>query len=244
MLVAIVVVALSLALSGESSECQSECRDLVFPSFQCKASFEFVFVLLQIRGIGSLPSSPDRRDCNRDTLARSLETLCTSECASSLSTFASCTADVKFFLFAGQNLSNTIPLYCSRHADGTFCPVKLLEESTGTSPVPLCTPGLPNTCNNSTCQESYRRLSSRLGCCGGTLFTNPSSPLSRFEQYFTACNATLEDSCEPASLEVVEPISSPEPTSSPEPASGSGAGQVLYLSILLIVAASLLSTII
>ena len=72
-----------------------------------------------------------------------------------------------------------------------------------------------------TCQESYRRLStSRLGCCGGTWFANP-SPLSSFERFFNSCSVTLDEQCAPAS----------------------GAG-VLYLSMLLVVSASLLSTII
>ena len=66
-----------------------------------------------------------------------------------------------------------------------------------------------------TCQESYRRLSSRLGCCGGTWFANP-SPLSSFERFFNSCSVTLDEQCAPAS----------------------GAG-VLYLSMLLVVSASL-----
>ena len=116
------------------------------------------------------------------------------------------------------NVTDMLQTYCTRHADGTFCPLKILEESTGTLPVPLCTTGLPNACNT-TCQESYCRLSSRLGCCGGTWF----APLSSFERFFNSCNVTLarEEQCAPAS----------------------GAG-VLYLSMLLVVAASLLSTII
>ena len=231
MLVAIVVVALSLVLSGESSECQSGCRNAFNFSYECIPPLEF---MLSFRF--RLAENGKGRDCDRDTVARSLDILCSSLCIPSLRNTATCQ------IFPRPNVMELLQLYCIRHADGTFCPVKILDESTDTSPVPLCTPGLPNTCN-STCQESYRNLSSRLGCCGGTLFTNSISPLSQFERFFDACNVTLDNSsCIPASLSIPTSISSPEPTSSPKPASGSGAG-VLYLSILLVVAASLLSTI-
>ena len=224
MLVAALVVLSSLFFSGVSSAdgvCEIGCRNLVIPSQQCLTAVTVLTRMFQ--GI-SLTLNPDTVDCNRDTAAFSLEQLCTRECLSTYSTFFTCTNNI-FGTPNGVNITEVSQTYCTRHADGTFCPLKILEESTGTSPVPLCTPGLLNICN-STCQESYRSLSSRLGCCGGTWFTNP-SPLSGFERFFNSCNVTLEEQCEPASL----------------PLSGSGAG-VLYLSMLLVVTASLLSTII
>ena len=242
MLVAIVVVALSLVLSGESSKCQSGCRNIAIPSYQCVPTFNFMESFFRFR----LAENGKRRVCDRDTVARSLDILCSSQCIPSLPNYLTC--NDRFFprpnaIKSRQNVIESLQLYCSRHADGTFCPVKILDESTGTSPVPQCTPGLPNTCN-SNCQESYRNLSSRLGCCGGALFTNSISPLSQFERFFNSCNVTLDSSsCIPASLSMPTSISSPEPKSSPKPASGSGAG-VLNLSILLVVTASLLSTIV
>ena len=72
------------------------------------------------------------------------------DCLSSISTYYTCT---------GPNISNTIQLYCSRHADSTFCPIKIMEESTRrTSAGPLCsTQSYPNTSCNSNC-EDYRLL--------------------------------------------------------------------------------------
>ena len=221
MLVAALVVLSSLFFSGVSSAdgvCEIGCRNLVIPSQQCLTAVTVLLGMFQ-NGI-TRTLNPDTVDCNRDTAAFFLEQLCTRECLSTYPTFFTCT-----FSTTTVNVTEILQAYCTRHADGTFCPLKILEESTGTSPVPQCTTGLPNTCN-STCQESYRSLGSRLGCCGGTWFTNP-SPLSGFERFFNSCNVTLEEQCEPTSL----------------PPSGSGAG-VLYLSILLVVTASLLSTII
>ena len=243
MLVAIVVVALSLVLSGESLECQSGCRNMIIPSYQCDTNFQFVRFLFIFRMV----LAGKRTVCNRDTVAGSLDILCSSECISSLPTYLSCNFD----FFSRRNVIESLQFYCSRHADGTFCPVKILDESTDTSLFPQCTPGLPNTCN-STCQESYRSLSSRLGCCGGTYFSGPTSLFPFYERFFDSCNVTLDNSsCKPVSLPMTTSISSPEPTSislleptsSPKPASGSGAG-VLYLSMLLVVTASLLSTIV
>ena len=220
MLVAALVI-ISLFFSGVSSAdgvCETGCRNLVLPSTECSTAFNPLLIMFQ-NGI-TRALNPDTVDCNRDTAARFLEQLCTRECFSTFPPFYTCV--IVNVLGTTVNVTDVFQTYCSRHADGTFCPLKILEESTGTSPVPLCTPGLtglPNACN-STCQESYRRLSSRLGCCGGTWFANP-SPLSSFERFFSSCNVTLEEQCAPAS----------------------GAG-VLYLSMLLVVAASLLSTII
>ena len=117
-----------------------------------------------------------------------------------------------------REVNITLTLLCTRHADGTFCPVKLLEAANGNPLLPTCARG--GGCN-STCQQSYRSLSSTLGCCGSSWFDNPIFTGINDVRFFDSCNVTLDGLCEPAS----------------------GAG-VLYLSMLLVVAASLLSTII
>ena len=209
------LVIISFLFSGASSAdgvCETGCRNLVVPSTECSTAFDALLTIFHSGITRAL--NPDTVDCNRDTAARFLEQFCTRECFSTLPPFHTCT--ITNIFGTTVNVTDVLQTYCTRHADGTFCPLKILEESTGTSPVPRCTTGLPNACNT-TCQESYRRLSSRLGCCGGTWF----APLSSYERFFNSCNVTLEEQCAPAS----------------------GAG-VLYLSMLLVVAASLLSTII
>ena len=120
---------------------------------------------------------------------------------------------------AGEVEANrTLTLFCTRHTDGTFCPVKLLEAANGDPILPTC--AREGGCDN-TCQQSYRRLSSTLGCCGSSWFDNPFYTASSGVSFFNSCNVTLDGPCEPAS----------------------GAG-VLYLSMLLVIAASLLSIVI
>ena len=218
----------SLALPGvplsvAEGECRNGCRSMVIPTAQCQ--FHLSLILINDLNGYKIP-------CKRDALARLLDIFCT-DCLSSISTYYTCT---------GPNISNTIQLYCSRHADSTFCPIKIMEESTRrTSAGPLCsTQSYPNTSCNSNC-EDYRLLSSRLGCCGGTWSSNYA--LSGFKKYFDFCNVKNESSCEQVSGAGVPFFNSCNMTlDGPcEPASGAG---VLYLSMLLVVAASLLSTII
>ena len=215
----VVVIISSLALFGVSlaaaeGECQSDCRNMVMPSAQCQLAHLLSFSYGTNLNVYKMP-------CKRDTLARSLDIFCSSDCSSSISTYYTCTGRTPWIIGQNINISYVIQLYCSRHADGTFCPFKILEESTSAGP--LCsTQSSPSTSCNSKC-EDYRLLSSRLGCCGGTWSSDSShyGPLSGFKKYFDYCNVKLERPCERVS----------------------GAG-VLYLSVLLVVAVSLLSTII
>ena len=124
-------------------------------------------------------------------------------------------------IYACLNLLDAFALQCTRHADGTYCPVKLLEEAAvmnGTvSLVPPCVQ--TNMCD-AACQTTYRTTSAGLGCCGGTWFASPSSPLTNtLGRNFATCNVTLEDACS-------------------TPTAGAAS---IYLSTLLVVALILLS---
>ena len=221
MIVALVIIISALTISGvaPASECQMGCSTLTVPTGQCIQAYTDAFQQLvriyqnQISFIGNLT------DCNRDTMNRILDTLCSRDCLSSFVTHRICTRLGTNLLQQGElEVNTTLTLLCTQHADGTFCPVKVLEAANGDPLLPTCARG--GGCD-STCQQSYRSLSSTLGCCGSTWFDNPISTIPSGVPFFNSCNVTLDGPCEPAS----------------------GAG-VLYLSMLLVVAASLLSTII
>ena len=227
MIVALIVVISALIISGvaPASECQMGCSSLSIPTGQCLRAFDdamlqFGSILGNQRNfIGNLT------DCTRDTMSRLLDTLCSSQCLSSFVTHRICTRLGTTLLRQGElEVNYTLTLLCTRHADGTFCPVKVLEAANGDPLLPACARG--GGCD-STCQQSYRNLSSTLGCCGSTWFDHPVFPADSGVPFFDSCNVTLDGPCEPAS---------------PTAGLASGAG-ALYLSMLLVVAASLLSTI-
>ena len=169
MIFAVAVIFSGLVLSGVSSqsagECQPDCRNFDFPPTRC------VNAAVIVNNMFNRLSTTLDPYCNRsrDTVERLLEIACSTECLSAFQGALPCFSARDGYLDE-LSLNRTLQVYCPRHEDGTFCPVKVLEEATGTPqrPVPLCAPDAPGQCN-STCQESYRNLRSRLGCCGGTL---------------------------------------------------------------------------
>ena len=216
MIVALVVIISALTISGvaPASECQMGCSTLTVPTGQCTQAFNDALQQVGRFFQNQRAFTGNLTDCDRDTMGRILDTLCSRDCLSSFVTHRICTR-----LEVGEaEVNATLTLLCTRHADGTFCPVKVLEAANGDPLLPTCARG--GGCD-STCQQSYRNLSSTLGCCGSTWFDHPLFTTSSGVPLFDSCNVTLDGPCEPAS----------------------GAG-VLYLSMLLVVAASLLSTII
>ena len=104
---------------------------------------------------------------------------------------------------AGEQAANfTLTGLCIRHADSTFCSLKILEVTgPGNAFAPPCAVG--DSCD-SDCQASYLNLSSRLGCCGSSWYDNPAFPSfistpSNVRGQFATCNVTLNGPCEPAS---------------------------------------------
>ena len=199
MLVTFVVIISAVLLSGVSSssdECQLGCNDLSYPPTQCDRLFKDIeFTIYQL----SLILGTDDINCTRATLRAQLETFCSRECLSTFPTYQICLNRA-----VGERIANLTRIgLCTRHADGTFCPVKILEEVTGpgNAIVPPCASG--GSCD-SDCQASYRNLSSRLGCCGSSWYENPVLPtffssLSGVGRLFATCNVTLDGPCEAAS---------------------------------------------
>ena len=219
MIVALVVVISALTISGDcvapASECQMGCSTLTVPTGQCTQAYDDVIQLGRRMLSNQMSFIGNFTDCDRDTMSRLLDTLCSRDCLSSFVTYRFCTRELAV---AELEVNTTLNLLCTRHADGTFCPVKVLEAANGDPLIPTCARG--GGCD-SACQQSYRNLSSTLGCCGSTWFDHPVVTTLNGVRFFNSCNVTLDGLCEPAS----------------------GAG-VLYLSMLLVAAASLLSTII
>ena len=221
MIFALVVVISALTISdvAPASECQRGCSNLSIPPAQCLQAFtDASRQVSRIFHHQEYFYGKKSTDCDRDTMSRLLDTLCSRDCLSSFATHRICTGLGTSQLQQQElEVNRTLTLLCTRHADGTFCPVKVLEATNGNLTLPTCARG--GGCD-SACQQSYRSLSSTLGCCGSSWFVNPFYAYSG-GRFFKSCKVTLDGPCEPAS----------------------GAG-VLYLSMLLVVAASLLSTII
>ena len=216
MLVTFVVIISAVLLSGVSSssdECQLGCNNLSLPPLQCIVwSNDLLF--RTIRRLSSALGTDDI-NCTRATLRAQLENFCSRECLSTFPTYQICVGGA-----AGEQIANfTLTGLCTRHADGTFCPLKIVEEGTGPGNAfaPPCAAG--GSCD-SDCQASYRNLSSRLGCCGSSWYENPALPSfssinnSRVRGLFATCNVMFDGPCEAAS----------------------GATTMMYLSSVLVVA--------
>ena len=198
MLVTFVVIISAVLLSGVSSssdECQLACNDLSYPPAQCMQLFTDIIQTFQRFSL--TPGTVDI-NCTRAILRPLLENICSRECLSTLPAYQICvkraTSEVANFTLTG---------YCTRHADGTFCPLKILEEVTGPGNA-FAPPCASNGSCDSDCQAFYRNLSSRLGCCGSSWYENPVLPtffssLSSVRRQFATCNVTLDGPCEAAS---------------------------------------------
>ena len=229
MLVTFVVFISAVLLAGVSSsdECQLGCNNLSYPPARCLP----LYVDLQFNAIQRFSSvlGTDDISCARATLRAQLENFCSEECLSTFPTYQMCTGVGGA---VGEEIANfTLTGLCTRHADGTFCPLKILEEATGPGNAfaPPCASG--GSCD-SDCQASYRNLSSRLGCCGSSYYDNPgfpgfiSSTPSSVRRQFATCNVTLGGPCETATATATASTS----------ASTSGATTMVYLSSVLVVA--------
>ena len=79
-----------------------------------------------IRRISS-PLGTDNINCTRATLRVQLENVYSRECLSTFPTYRICVSGAD-----SEQTTNFTPTgLCTRHADGTFCPLKIVEEATG-----------------------------------------------------------------------------------------------------------------
>ena len=201
MLVTFVVIISAILLSGVSSssdECQLGCNDLSYPPTHCPLLHDNILFRTIQRFSSALGT--DDINCTRATLRAQLENLCSRECLSTFLPYQICASKA-----AGEQIANfTLTGLCTRHADGTFCPLKIVEEGTGPGNAfaPPCAAG--GSCD-SDCQASYRNLSNKLGCCGSSWYENPALPSfssinnSRVHSLFATCNVMFDGPCEAAS---------------------------------------------
>lgn len=182
----VVLAALVLASAGASPlvERQLLCPTAI-PSMRCQQELsEFQQVQTQVfTNLSTL--TPEQV---RSTLGPLLEVFCSAECLSPILQTLDCTNN-SFF----SELIRV--LYCSRHADGSFCPVKVLSEAaSGGSLVPPC--ATAGSCNSS-CQRSYLEVRGRLGCCTTNWFGTSGIPFISeiVGRFYNICNVTLDNPC-------------------------------------------------
>ena len=136
--------------------------------------------------------SPDSTNRILNSIRTFLNTICSTECLTPTLRAADCVNNE-----AARNL--TANLICSRQEDGTFCPVKVLEEVTrdgSTGILPTCVSG--NSCPPS-CQQSYQEVRNRLGCCAASWYGSSSPFSATLGQNFATCDVPLTNPCTPAS---------------------------------------------
>ena len=236
MLVTFVVIISAVLLSGVSSSSSDKCQlgcdnlNLSYPPIRCMTLYNDVQRTLQ--QFSSIRST-DVVSCSRATLRALLEIFCTRECLSTFPTYQTCVN-----IANGEQVANlTLTGFCTRHADGTFCPLKIIEETTGPDNAFVLSCASGGSCD-SDCQASYRNASGRLGCCGSSWYENPvfsasSSPNpSDIGRLFANCNVTLNGPCEAATATTAAATATTA-TASP---SMSGATTMVYLSSVLVVA--------
>ena len=126
MIVALVVVISALTISGvtPASECQMGCSNLSIPSSECLRTFTDLAQLVPRMISNQEAFIGGFTDCDRDTMNSLLNIFCVRDCLSSFSTYRLCTANQS----AEFEVNASLTLTCTRHADGTFCPVKVLEQ--------------------------------------------------------------------------------------------------------------------
>ena len=197
LIVVVATVALSTAnpLTALSIRQVPSCGGIVLPEHCSQAFNNYVNMVQQIT------NNPDSDTVNRiaDAVGTPLNTICGGECLGPLLAVYECLGNV-----AARNA--TAQLACSRQEDGTFCPVKVLQElqrssQNGGTPalVPSCVTSTSTTCS-STCRQSYIETRDRLGCCASSWFASSSSPYSAtFGRNFVTCNVQLTNPCTPAS---------------------------------------------
>ena len=166
------------------------CGGVVLPELCSQAFNNFINMSQQIVNT----SDPDSVNRLANTLETFLNTVCGGECLGPLLNITECLSNV-----AARNATDQIT--CARQEDGTFCQVRVLQESlqNGGAQVPSCVNSTSTTCS-STCRQSYIETRDRLGCCASTYFANPLSPFSAtLGRNFATCNVELTNPCPPAS---------------------------------------------
>ena len=198
LIVVVATVALSTAnpLTALSIRQVPNCGGIVVPDRCSQAITNYGNMLQQIV---NNPADADTDNRIVDAIGTLLNTICSGECLGPILAVYECLNNV-----VGRN--TTEQLLCARQEDGTFCPVKVLQELQRTSQnggtpvlVPSCVTPTSTTCS-STCRQSYIETRDRLGCCASSWYANSLSPyFTTFGRNFVTCNVQLTNPCTQAS---------------------------------------------
>ena len=217
------LVTLTLLAASPPTTCQlsSKCpnRSVTIPEHCSDAINQFNNLLLKVNNLTSrVTPTQDLPRALSETLAMFqpvFSVLCVDEC-------------LQLLVGCSQNVTEAIKnatyfTTCARAEDGIFCQIKLWQVSL--SPRYLyrllqnCS--TPITCS-SACQQSFRDLKTRMGCCATNYFETPSSPSYYYYKHYLAnCSVPVGTTCNSAS--------------------GIGGTTIVYLNVLLVIAAFLMT---
>ena len=200
-MIVLVVLAATVALSTAnplapllSTRQVPSCGGIIVPMRCSQAIADYTQMLQQIL---ANPTDPDAINRIVNAIGPFLNTICSGDCLGPILAVYECLNNTIYD--AARN--STLSLVCARQEDGTFCPVKVLQELQRTPSVlvPSCVTPTSTTCSSS-CQQSYIETRNRLGCCASSWYGNPLSPyFTTFGRNFVTCDVPLTNPCTPAS---------------------------------------------
>ena len=219
---AVIPLLATLALSAASPLTTRQ----FLPSFQCRnhsiptpqhcsnAINQYLHLSQRFVNLTTLTTPTQDSQTLLDTIAMLqpvLRVVCVGEC---LEPFVGCTqTDTE----ASKNA--TLFTTCARAEDGTFCLVKLWQEIRSFFLFQSCSTFA--NCS-STCQQSFRDLKTRMGCCATNYFETPSSPLKiLYDTKLANCSVPVGTPCNSASK--------------------TGGATIVYLNVVLVIAVFLLT---
>ena len=168
----LVILALSTASPLTTRQFNFQCRNHSIPTPQHCSDAINQYLHLSQRFINlTSPTTPTQDpQALSETIAMFqpvLGVVCTGEC---LEPFMGC------FRTVTKAIKNEMLFrICAQAEDGTFCEVKLLQETESERSILPQNCSTPGTCSAS-CQQSFRDLKSRLGCCATNYYETSSSP--------------------------------------------------------------------
>ena len=217
------LVTLTLLAASPPTTCQlsSKCpnRSITIPKHCSDAINQFNNLLLKVNNLTSrITLTQDPPQALSETIAMFqpvFSVLCVDEC---LQLLVGCSQNVT------EAIKNaTFFTTCAQAENGIFCQIKLWQVTVSSGYLyrlfQNCSTS--NTCS-SACQQSFRDLKTRMGCCATNYFETPSGPYNDFyKRYFANCSVPVGTTCNSAS--------------------GIGGTTIVYLNVVLVIAAFLMT---
>ena len=191
----LVLLALSAASPPTTRQLSSQCRnhDIPIPEHCSNAINQYLHLQQMLRNLTSPTQDPQALSEIIAMFQPVFSVVCIDEC---LEPFLGCFQDVT------ETIKNkTLFTTCARAEDGTFCQVKMwLSHITIDRLFLNCTTPSTGTCS-SACQQSFRDLKTRVGCCATNYFETPSSHSYSiyYKTYLANCSVPVGTPCNSAS---------------------------------------------